>query len=180
MIEPEPGTIPSGETGFTAVLTQIDNELDDELRSLLLLGTLAKARHLVGHLLADLKDPKDVSAAALVQNTLHFAEYAAEATHAAHKDWTRTGDKRVDDVWRGFTDMMEAINISAQDVPEDVRERLADGTATEDDWNRVKAVIGEKIGRDPNLLDVSKLKGQMAEAKAKPDEDNDQGIGQYL
>lgn len=164
-----------------ALMDRIEN-LEPELQSLLVTSLLVKMSDMLSSVCEDPELPgRTAGMLALVRNVLNLAGLTAQTQHKAHEDWTRTGDNRVDAVWTDYVKILDTLTFTPEDLPQDLADRLRDGTATDEDHEHMLRLVAEKAGIDPSDVEIEHIladvKSQTQPVEAKTDNG---GTGMYL
>lgn len=143
---------------LAAALEKVDG-FDAERQSLLLdriLMSLAQGVQATAQ--REETPPRVLADLAVLTNLVNLAGYTALALSEAHEDWTRTGDRSVNELFTEYLTMVADAQIRAEDLPEGSAQRLSDGTATEADYAAVRSLIEEKTGSDPGDISQTNVR----------------------
>ena len=170
---------------FDPILKEVKG-LDPERFSLLLNGALTQTASMLAHAQGYLADNVEASSlVALARNVLNFANILHDYQHTAHEDWTRTGDRQVDSIWQSFIELMERLAVNVSDIPDEVKQRIKDGTATDADFDSIVEGLSAKTGVPASKFKVDPSVGRAAvkatvKAASEKDEDEEPQTGLYL
>src|SRR3954462_1728029 len=161
----------------------------DETKVLLagqtMLGVQGLLREVVQMLAASgSPDPGVVQAltAALALNSL--GAVGLESLSNDHDDWHSSGDRRVDAVFETLTEALEALTqgppmIAAEDLPEDLAERLLKGESTPEDKETVRKMAVER-GLIPEDADFDLLAQNLDTGEVTKPTTQEPSTGMYL
>lgn len=129
-------------------------EFSPELRNLLIEEAVLKVKQMLSTAIEEQDPTKSKAMLMMADNSLNLVGLANAESHKDNEEWTATGDRRVSTLWNDWVHL--ALNmvkraqaqtgvlpIAADELPDDVVERLTTGKQTPEDLELVRAKMAE-------------------------------------